>query len=141
MNVELEPSGLGHDLLVEWSPWARDDSEGRHSWHVKPRVDHGYHGDPPENYWLVDKIVAPHRRDRSVYWLVVSRWYLGEKSYAQIALDLGPHWPEKRIRLNLVCFCELVAREFLDMRARRNVRIVSAECTSAARDRNAATTT
>ena len=127
-DEELEPSGLGNDLLVEWAPWARDDAEDRHSWSVKPRVDHGYHGDPPDNFWITDKIVAPHRRDKSVYWLIVSRWYLGEKSYAQITLDLGRHWPEKRIRLNLVSFCELVQREFLDIREVDRARMRAAEC-------------
>jgi hypothetical protein len=32
-------------------------------------------------------------------------------------MDLGYHWPEKRVRLNLVCFAELVGREYLDFKA------------------------
>ena len=115
-SSELEPSGLGHDLLLEWAPWAREDRDERHSWHVKPRVDHGYHGDPPDDFWIVEKILAPLKRDRTVYWRMAAQWYLGEKSYAQITLDMGPNWPEKRIRLNLVCLCELVQREYLDFK-------------------------
>jgi hypothetical protein len=117
---ELEPSGLGHDLLMDWAPWARDDRREGPSWSAewsgRPRIDHEYGGDPPEDFWIVDKIVAPHRRDDTTYWQVASSWYLGEKSYSQITRDLGPQWPEKRIRLNLVCFAELVAREYLDFK-------------------------
>lgn len=108
-----EPRGLGHDLLIEWAPWARDDGDGeRHSWAVKPRVAKGYHGDPPDNYWIVDKIVAPHRRDRSSYWKVVSAYYLGERPTWEIATQL--EWSERRVLFNLAAFCGLVEREFGD---------------------------
>jgi hypothetical protein len=113
---ELEPSGLGHDLLLDWAPWARDDGDERHSWAVKPRIDHGHHGTPPDEFWIVDKIVAPQRRDGTTYWHVASRFYLGEKSYAQITIDLGKNWPEKRVRFNLMCFAEMVGREYLDFK-------------------------
>jgi hypothetical protein len=117
---EFEPSGLGHDLLLDWAPWARDDRREEPSWSAewsgRPRIDHEYGGDPPEDFWIVDKIVAPQRRDGTTYWHVASRFYLGEKSYAQITIDLGKNWPEKRVRLNLVCFAELVGREYLDFK-------------------------
>jgi hypothetical protein len=111
---ELDPSGLGHDLLVDWAPWARDDSDERHSWAVKPRIDHGHHGTPPDEFWVVDKIVAPHRRDETSYWKAVSRYYLGERSYEEIARDIGRDWSVNRVRINLVAFCALVEREFGD---------------------------
>lgn len=117
-DVVLEPSGLGHELLLQWAPWARDDNEGaRHSWSVKPRVDIGYHGDPPENFWIVDKIVAPHRRDRSSYWKVVSAVYLGERAVWEAADLLG--WSERRARMNLLAFCGLVEREWRDYTEQR----------------------
>lgn len=111
-SVEL--GGMGHDLLCIWAPWARDDNEGGHSWAMGPRVAKGYHGDPPDEFWIVDKIVAPHRRDKSVYWNVTSRFYLGERSFTEIRIELGPSWPEKRIRFNLAIFCSLVEREYRD---------------------------
>jgi hypothetical protein len=116
MTPDLEPSGLGHDLLTEWAPWANDDREDRHSWSVKPRIDRGYHGTPPDNYWVTDKILAPHRVDKDIYWRLVARWYLDGKTYDQITRDLGPSWPEKRIALSLVQICAKVEREFLDIR-------------------------
>jgi len=117
LSPELEPSGLGHDLLLEWAPWAENDRDERHSWAVKPRIDRGYHGTPPDNYWVVDRILAPHHREKSITWRLVVRWYVDKKSYDQITLDLGPNWPEKRIRLSLVQICAMIEREFLDSRA------------------------
>lgn len=116
MTPELEPSGLGHDLLLAWAPWARNEGDGQASWSVRPRIEKGYDGDPPDDFWIVEKILAPQKVLGSVYWKMAAHWYLGEKTFAQITLDLGPNWPEKRIRLNLVCLCELVAREYLDFR-------------------------
>lgn len=112
--AEIRLEGLGHELLLEWAPWARDDNEGKHSWAVKPRVQAGYHGDPPERFFVVDKIVAPHRRDRSNYWQVVGAFYLGERAEWEIAKELG--WSEQRVLMNLAAFCGLVEREYLDMR-------------------------
>lgn len=113
--AEFRPQGLGHELLLEWAPWARDDSDGeRHSWALKPRVDPGYHGDPPPNFWVVDKIVAPHRRDKSPYWLVCGAFYLGERAEWEIAKTLG--WSEQRVLMNLAAFCCLIEREYLDAR-------------------------
>lgn len=115
-NDLLIPQGLGHDLLTTWAPWARDDRDERHSWAVKPRVMRGYWGNPPDEYWIVDKIVAPHRRDGKPHWRLVARWYLGEKSAHQISMELGrKDWPEKRVLMNLVIFCSLVEREYLDV--------------------------
>ena len=114
---DLAPSGLGHELLLEWAPWARDDGDGRASWNVKPRVDHAYWGDPPDNYWIVDKIVAPHRRDRNDYWNVVARFYLAEHEPWEIARMLG--WSELRVRTVLCVFCGVVEREFNDVKGKR----------------------
>jgi hypothetical protein len=117
---QLEPNGLGHELLLEWAPWARDDREGGgHSWSVKPRVDPGYHGDPPKNFYIVEKIVAPHQRDKTDYWRAVSRWYLGEASPDWIARQLG--WSELRVRSNVIVFCALVEREWRDYTDARRV--------------------
>ena len=122
---ELEICGLGHDLLYAWAPWARDDHEGeRKSWAVKPRVDHGYHGDPPKNFFIVDKIVAPHRVQKDAYWRVTSAFYLGERSIWEIADLLG--WSEERVQVNIVVFCGLVEREWRDYTDARRVRITRA---------------
>jgi hypothetical protein len=127
IEVVLEPQGMGHELLVEWAPWARDDNDGeRKSWAVKPRIDHGYHGDPPENFWIVDKIVAPHRRDRSAYWKAVSGFYLGERAPWEIASLLGPAWNERRVLVNIVEFGALVEREWRDYTESRRVVITRA---------------
>lgn len=124
-EYRLEPEGLGHELLLEWAPWARDDNEGGgHSWSVKPRVDPGYHGDPPDNFWVVDKIIAPHRRDRSSYWKIVGGVYLGERACWEIADLLG--WSETRVRMNLLAFCALVEREYRDYTESRRVVITPA---------------
>lgn len=110
---ELALEGLGHDLLEAWAPWARDDrGEGSHSWSVKPRIDRGYHGNPPDDFWVVDKIVAPQRRDKTNAWAVVSRFYLGEQDEGMIARDLV--WSAARVRMNLLAFCGLVEREYRD---------------------------
>jgi hypothetical protein len=125
MVERLEPSGLGHELLIEWAPWARDDNEGgRHSWSVKPRVDPGYHGDPPDNFWVVDKIVAPHRRDRTVYWRCASGYYLGERNVPELAHVLN--WSEEHVLLNVIQFGALVEREWRDYTQSRRVVITPA---------------
>jgi hypothetical protein len=124
---ELELHGMGHELLIEWAPWARDDNDGqRASWSVKPRVDPGYHGDPPDNFFVVDKIVAPHRRDKSSYWKAVSAYYLGERPPWEIASTLGPSWDERRVLYNLIAFGALVEREWRDYTAARRVVITRA---------------
>ncbi len=124
--VEIyEPEGLGHELLLEWAPWARDDKDGeRHSWSVKPRVDPGYHGDPPANFWIVDKIVAPQRKDKTVFWRVVSAYYLGERAPWEIAKALD--WSEHRVLINLNHFAALVEREWRDYTTTRRVRLLRA---------------
>lgn len=122
---ELEPSGLGHELLVEWAPWARDDRDGeKASWSVKPRVDPGYHGDPPDNFWIVDKIVAPQRRDRTTHWKVVSAYYLGEQPPWAIGQALN--WSEHRVLVNINHFAALVEREWRDYTEQRRVSIARA---------------
>jgi hypothetical protein len=119
---QMAPEGIGDELLREWAPWARDDREGeRASWSVKPRVDPGYHGDPPNNFFIVDKIVAPHRRDKSSYWKAVSAYYLGERPPWEIASLLGSSWDERRVMYNIIAFAALVEREWRDYNASRRV--------------------
>lgn len=127
----LEPCGLGHDLLWEWAPWARDDSDGRSSWNVKPRLGRGYWGDPPPNFKIVDKIVAPYRaakqkllkepwevtewdRENAYWWEPVAQYYLGLHQPIEIASALG--WSELRVCTVLCLFCGQVEREFKDWR-------------------------
>jgi hypothetical protein len=127
MREILQPEGLGHELLVEWAPWARDDKDGeRASWAVKPRVDPGYHGDPPTNFFIVDKIVAPHRRDKSTHWRTVSAYYLGERPPWEIASLLGPRWDERSVMANIMQFGALVEREWRDYTDARRVLITRA---------------
>jgi hypothetical protein len=85
----LEPQGLGHDLLTEWAPWYREDREGGHSWHVQERVDRGYHGDPPERVHRVEKIVAKLKLTHHNYYRVIARYYLDQLLPHQIAPNLG----------------------------------------------------
>lgn len=127
MREILQLEGLGHELLIEWAPWARDDKDGeRASWSVKPRVDPGYHGDPPDNFFVVDKIVAPHRRDKSLYWRTVSAYYLGERAPWEIATLLGPGWSERGVLSNIIAFGALVEREWRDYTDARRVLITRA---------------
>ncbi len=111
----LEPEGLGHDLLTEWGLWMRDNREGRESWAVRPRVDRGYHGDPPERVRFVDKLIARHRLRHHEQWSVVSRFYLSDYEPWQISRELGRrHWPEARIRTILLAVCGMIEREYRD---------------------------
>ena len=110
---KLHPEGLGHDLLLEWAPWMREDRDGKASWSVKQRLDPSYHGDPPDRVMLVDKIVARHRLENPSYWRVTAAYYLGEKAPWQIAKDM--RWPESRVLTNLLSFCGLVEREYRDL--------------------------
>jgi len=109
----LEPSGLGHDLLREWAPWAREDREGGQSWSVKPRVDHGYHGDPPERVMIVDRIVARMRIEHPAYYRVVARYYLDELQPWQMIQTLKQ--TEGWIRTMLLAACGLVERRYQDV--------------------------
>lgn len=112
MTEQLEPSGLGHDLLREWAPWARDDNEGRASWSVKPRVDPAYWGDPPERWYIVNRIVSKLLASNSDFRRVVKRYYLGGYEPWEIARKLG--WSEVRVRTVLCVCCGLVEREYRD---------------------------
>lgn len=126
VETDLEPHGLGHELLLEWAPWARDDNEGeRKSWAVRPRVDHGYHGDPPDRFFIVDKIVAPHRVQKDSYWKCVSAYYLGERCALEIASGM-PGWSERAVLANIIGFGALVEREFRDYTDARRVVITRA---------------
>ncbi len=109
----IEPEGLGHDLMTEWGKMMRDDGEGRASWSVKPRLDPEYHGDPPNRIRLVDKIVARHRVDNQNYWSVVSRYYLSDLAFWQIAK--GMKWSELQVRTTACVFCGVVEREYRDL--------------------------
>lgn len=106
----LEPRGLGHDLLTEWAPWVREDREGRHSWHVKPRVDRGYHGMPPDRVLKVDKIVARIRLEYPTYYRVIARYYLDELLPWQMADTLKA--TEGWIRAMLLAACGLVEMRY-----------------------------
>jgi hypothetical protein len=124
-QFEYEPEGLGHELLIEWAPWARDDKDGeRASWALKPRVDPGYHGDPPKNFFIVEKIVAPHRVQKDDYWRAVSAVYLGEKPEWSICREFG--WSRLRLKTNIIVFCGLVEREWRDYTTARRVLITRA---------------
>ena len=109
----LEPEGLGHDLLLEWAPWARDDREGGHSWSVKPRVDPGYHGDPPSRVDRVDRIVARIGLEQPRYYNVICHVYLGEKSYGDAARDL--HMTQGWLRTMVLASCGLVEIRYRDL--------------------------
>src|SRR5690606_38702134 len=81
----LYPSGLGHDLLCEWALFARDDrEEGAASWSVKPRVDRGWHGDPPDRWYVVNRIVSRLLKDHPDYRQVVKPVYLGERAPSEV---------------------------------------------------------
>jgi hypothetical protein len=121
----MAPEGLGDELLREWAPWARDDNEGEgHSWSVKPRIDPGFHGTPPDRFFVVNRIVASHKREQAHFWAVVSRWYLGEKPVWLICRELDrPDWWV----LQKACWCaELVSREYRDYTDKRRVVIAPA---------------
>lgn len=109
-----EPSGLGDELLWEWAAFARDDrAEGHNSWSVQPRTDKAYHGDPPDRWFLVNKIVCRFQADpNDRLYPVIKHWYLGEKMPWQIALDLNRS--EYHIRSAACWACEQVRREYLD---------------------------
>ena len=102
----LEPSGLGHELLSEWCGWYRDDREGRHRWHVTPRVDRGYHGDPPERVFRVERIVARIKIDHHRYYSVIARYYLDQLLPHQIAPKL--YITEGWCRSMILAACGLV---------------------------------
>ena len=108
-----EPKGLGNDLLIEYAHYARDDREGRASWSVKPRVDPGYHGDPPDSWYVVNRIVAQHKAENKDFWNVVSRWYLGEKPVWLIQREINK--PDWWIYSTLTWATNLVEREYLDI--------------------------
>ena len=102
----LEPQGLGHDLLSEWAPWMREDGEKGKAWHIKPRIDPGYHGDPPNRVNVVDKIVARIRLEHPPYYRVIARYYLDELQPWQMVevLDHTEGW----VRTMLLAACGLV---------------------------------
>ena len=118
MAVDVYPSGLGHDLLCEWAAFARDDREdGSSSWSVKPRVDRGYHGDPPDRWYVVNRIVSRLLKDHDDYRKVVKPFYLGERAPWEIARSLGRS--EHGVLVTLLHVCGIVEREFNDMRGMR----------------------
>lgn len=109
----FELQGLGHELLLEWSPWARDDREEGHSWHVRPRVDRGFHGTPPDRVMRVDKIVARIRIEHPPYYRVVARYYLDELQPWQMTQVLGQ--TQGWIRTMLLAACGLVELRYRDV--------------------------
>lgn len=110
--VVLQPSGLGHELLLEWAPWSRDDNEGSASWSAKPRVDRGYHGDPPDRWYIVNRIVSMLLHGEPEYRQVVKPYYLGERAAWEIARSVGR--TEVGVLTTLCHVCWLVAREYVD---------------------------
>lgn len=110
----LEITGLGHDLLLEWGQWNRDDRDGRASWSAKPRVDPGHHGTPPERVEFVDKLIARHRLNYHDHWRVIAQYYLDDRETWEISRRMGRAWPERRVRTVLLAMCGLVEREYRD---------------------------
>lgn len=108
----LEPQGLGHDLLVEWAPWQREDRDGKASWSVKPRIARGYHGDPPDRVNRVDKIVARIRLEQPTYYRVIARYYLDELLPWQMCSTLQA--TEGWVRTMLLAACGLVEIRYRD---------------------------
>ena len=102
----LEPQGLGHDLLLEWAPWYREDREGGHSWSVRPRIDKGFHGTPPERVHRVEKIVAKIKIEHRQYYSVIARYYLDELQPWQMVDVLNQ--TEGWVRTMLLAACGLV---------------------------------
>lgn len=115
-DQSLAIEGLGNDLLTEWGQWMRNDGDGRQSWSVKPRLDPGCHGTPPERVLFVDKLIARHRLKYHGQWSVVSRYYLSDLSVLQIALGMGREWPEARVKTVILAVCGMVEREYNDWR-------------------------
>ena len=111
----LQPSGLGNDLLVEWGQWYRDDRDGREAWSVKPRVDPGFHGTPPESAQIVDKIVSSHRLKYQRDWSIIAQRYLDDRMPWEIAKRMN--WPEARVLTLLVCMCGMAEREYRDRKS------------------------
>jgi len=107
---KLEPEGLGHDLLLEWAPWYREDGEGGHSWAVKPRIDRGYHGDPPERVHRVERIVAKIKVEHHAYYRVIARYYLDQLLPHQMAPILG--YTEGWTRSMILAACGLVEMRY-----------------------------
>lgn len=102
----LEPEGMGHDLLCEWAPWVREDRDPASQWAVKPRIDRGYHGDPPDRVNRVDKIVARIRLDHPRYYSVIARYYLDGLLPHQMTGTLGA--TEGWVRSMILAACGLV---------------------------------
>ena len=110
--MEFALEGLGHDLLTEWGLWCRNDSGGRQSWHVKPRIDIGYHGDPPDRVNWLDKLIAQHKLKYHSDWSIISRFYLNDLQIWQIAKSM--RCPESRVETTLMRMAGLVEREYND---------------------------
>lgn len=111
---KLEPEGLGHDLLLAWAPWAREDRDPLlyPRWAEGPRVDKGYHGDPPDSVNRTDKIVARIRLEHRQYYRVIARYYLDQLLPHQMALTLG--YTEGWTRTMILAACGLVEMRYRD---------------------------
>lgn len=114
MVEQLEPEGLGHELLEEWGQWMRDDRAGRESWAVKPRIAAGYHGDPPDRVNFVDRLIAVHRLKYRDDWRVIAQFYLDDRRPWEIAGRM--RCAEGRVRAVLLHMCGMVEREYRDWR-------------------------
>ena len=112
MAERREPEGYGNELLQEWGAWNKDDGEGRSSWSVKPRIDPCTAGVPPGKINLVDKILAPIKRDHRRTYAMVDHFYRREKSLWQVALEVSRSENEVLDTLQRVAW--LVEREISD---------------------------
>jgi hypothetical protein len=108
----LEPSGLGHDLLSEWGAWHKDDGEGWASWSVKPRIDPGYHGTPPNRVLLVERILAPIKLREPRRYKIIEHRYRRDYPVWLLAREVGA--TEADVSNTLWHACGIVEREFGD---------------------------
>ena len=109
-----DPYGKGHDMLVEWGIWTRDDREGGASWSVRPRVDPTHGGEPPEFVFWLDKIIAKRKLKVHGDYGIIARYYLSDLTAWQIARERK--WSENRVKGAIQAFCGLVEREWEDSR-------------------------
>ena len=109
-----DPYGKGHDMLVEWGIWTRDDREGGASWSVKPRLDKCTKGEPPDSVVWLDKLIAKHKLRSHNDWRVLAQYYMDDRAIWEVAKRMK--WADDRVRGLLLAFCGLVEREWEDSR-------------------------
>lgn len=117
MTERREPEGYGNELLWEWGAWNKDDGDGRASWSVKPRIGTVHAGVPPEKINVVDKILAPIKRDHKRTYAMVDQFYRREKALWQVGLAVDRSPAEVLDSLQRVAW--LVEREYNDWQKRK----------------------